>query len=247
VVGKKLTMGFKARLGRALARSGMSVRGLGKELEAQYSGRVRGATYGALRQYLDESSRGVKNPRIELLQAIASILDVRWEWLAYDEGAATNHEQALAEAATAPPPQNPDDEDLTKLRAALAGMWDDAQERESLYWAAAVAVEQSWIQAWVSQPYSDVGAAAASASSFVRVVLAPLRELSVNLADLPDDAQMQYAFGMCQVVLGIRDRVLPPQLEPADYFKQRPLPEVPVPEALGGGAVPPKEVENAEG
>jgi hypothetical protein len=84
---KRTTAGYEKRLKWARERGPrpMSVRGLGAELEAGYRD-LRGATYGGIRQYM---AGEVANPRVELLQAVADVLRVRPEWLAYGEGSQT--------------------------------------------------------------------------------------------------------------------------------------------------------------
>lgn len=92
---KRRTDGYHLRLGEAL-REGpkpMSVRGLGRDLSDAYPD-IRGASYGGVRQY---AAGRVLNPRMELLRAIADVLAVRWEWLAFDDGEMTD---ALEKART---------------------------------------------------------------------------------------------------------------------------------------------------
>lgn len=82
------TDGYSERLKQALE-SGpkpMSVRALAAEMEAGPHKHLRGASYGGIRQYVEGR---VTNPRIELLRALADVLDVRAEWLAYGNGPTT--------------------------------------------------------------------------------------------------------------------------------------------------------------
>lgn len=94
---QKLTTGYSERLQRALAKGPrpMSIRQLGSEMKKAYPD-LRGATYGGVRQYV---AGNIQNPRIELLRAIAEVLQVRPEWLAFGEGEMTEKAQRVAEAA----------------------------------------------------------------------------------------------------------------------------------------------------
>ena len=89
--GGKRTDGYAGRLKQALATRDTSVRSFADELSERYPD-LRGASYGGVRQYVEGK---VRNPRIELLRAIADILIVRWEWLAYNSGEMTEDHEAL--------------------------------------------------------------------------------------------------------------------------------------------------------
>ena len=93
---QKPTGGYAARIQVALSQGPrpMSVRALAAELAEQYPD-VRGTSYGGVRSYAEDR---VQNPRIELLRAMAEVLGVRGDWLAFGEGERTEIEQA----ATAP-------------------------------------------------------------------------------------------------------------------------------------------------
>jgi hypothetical protein len=92
---ERVTDGYQERLQRAL-REGpnpMSIRELGKALEAKGK-KVpdpRGFTYGGIRQYMVPNK--VKNPRLRVLRAAADILKVRFEYLAFNDGAMTVPEE----------------------------------------------------------------------------------------------------------------------------------------------------------
>src|SRR4030095_6212460 len=94
---KRSTEGYEERLRWALERGPrpMSVRGLAAVLQPAYPD-LRGASYGGIRQYYGGT---VASPRIELLRAIADVLQVRWEKLAYDEGSWTDSEEGVRTAA----------------------------------------------------------------------------------------------------------------------------------------------------
>lgn len=93
---QKPTAGYEARIRLALNRGPrpMSVRGLQKELEKRFPD-LRGTSYGGVRLYTEDNN--VRNPRVELLRAFAEVLEVRADWLAFDEGEMTEAEQAAAD------------------------------------------------------------------------------------------------------------------------------------------------------
>jgi hypothetical protein len=96
-MGKKPTDGYDERLRRALE-SGprpLSARGLAGELAAEHPRLNRGKSYGGVRAYIDGR---VRNPRMDLLRAIADTLRIRWQWLAYADGPMTEAEGAIAAA-----------------------------------------------------------------------------------------------------------------------------------------------------
>lgn len=97
--GQKKTEGYADRLTVALERGPrpMSVRALARKIEEEYS-ELRGASYGGVRLY---ATGGARNPRVELLRAIADVLQVRGDWLAFDDGEMTEMLQARREEATA--------------------------------------------------------------------------------------------------------------------------------------------------
>lgn len=84
---QKPTSGYAERLNEALEQGPrpMSIRKLGRKMDEEY-GDLRGATYGGVRQYV---AGKVKSPRIELLRAMANVLEVRADWLAFGKGAMT--------------------------------------------------------------------------------------------------------------------------------------------------------------
>lgn len=93
-MGQKRTAGYERRLSRALNEGPrpMSVRGLSDALNAEgspYRG-IRGSSYGGVRQYVEGA---VRSPRIEVLRAMADVLGVRGDWLAFEDGAMTEGEE----------------------------------------------------------------------------------------------------------------------------------------------------------
>jgi transcriptional regulator with XRE-family HTH domain len=98
-MGQKQTDGYSGRISVAM-REGprpMTVRQLARVLgEHPKHKNIRGVSYGGVRQYVEG---GIRNPRAELLRAIADVLGVRWQWLAHNEGfmtAAQQQERASA-------------------------------------------------------------------------------------------------------------------------------------------------------
>lgn len=101
---KRRTDGYHRRIAEAMERGPRpidSVRGLAKviqEYEAAdgtrpYKG-LRGATYGGIRQYVEGN---ITNPRHELLNAIATALEVRADWLRFNEGSMTDVQERSRE------------------------------------------------------------------------------------------------------------------------------------------------------
>lgn len=125
---EKQTAGYAERLAIALQRGPrpMSVRRLQRKLAGEYPG-LRGTTYGGVRQYAEGK---VLNPRMELLRAIAEVLEVRGDWLAFGTGEMTRDQQEAREAADAAGPgldafnQQLDRALREGLRAGLPGLED---------------------------------------------------------------------------------------------------------------------------
>jgi transcriptional regulator with XRE-family HTH domain len=92
---QKRTDGYADRIKAALEMGPrpMSVRELAKRLGEKHP-QVRGVSYGGVRQYVEGK---VANPRTEFLRALADVLGVRWQRIAYGEGPWTDAE--LAERA----------------------------------------------------------------------------------------------------------------------------------------------------
>jgi len=95
-----VTLGYRERLEEARRRAGVSVHGLHKALREKFPD-LRGTSYAGVRHYFDDPPR---RPRLELLRAMAEVLGVRYERLAFDQGPWTREEEAddrLAHDATA--------------------------------------------------------------------------------------------------------------------------------------------------
>jgi hypothetical protein len=98
MAGQKETGGWDGRLRKAMRQRGVSVRALYRSVENRFP-TIRGGSYGGVRLYC--GSKPPKQPRLDLLEAFATVLEVRHEWLAFGEGARTEAGQEGAEAATA--------------------------------------------------------------------------------------------------------------------------------------------------
>lgn len=84
----------------------MSVRSLCREMHELYGPKrkgeppkLRGVSYGGIRKYVGDAPPKV--PRIELLRAIAEVLEVRPEWLAFNDGPITEREARVQQVARA--------------------------------------------------------------------------------------------------------------------------------------------------
>ncbi|MEX2531436.1 MAG: helix-turn-helix transcriptional regulator [Gemmatimonadota bacterium] len=93
------TAGYGARIARALERGPrpMSARELARRVGELYPD-LRGTSYGGIRQYAEGN---IQRPRVDLLRAIADVLGVRAEWLAFDEDEMTEDLQRAREAREA--------------------------------------------------------------------------------------------------------------------------------------------------
>jgi transcriptional regulator with XRE-family HTH domain len=110
---QKRTDGYGERLRMALevGPRPMGVRQLARAVSDAHP-ELRGASYGGVRQYVEGN---IRNPRAELLRALAGALGVRPEWLAYNEGAMT----AAEEAERKRPAITPDPGQIQRTRAAV--------------------------------------------------------------------------------------------------------------------------------
>jgi transcriptional regulator with XRE-family HTH domain len=95
---QKATAGYDERLRQALERGPrtMALRPLADAIRERHPD-LRGSSYGGIRSYVEGR---VLNPRVELLRAIAGVLGVRPEWLAFDDGEMTLEDEVAR--ATAP-------------------------------------------------------------------------------------------------------------------------------------------------
>lgn len=94
-MSQKLTRGYGERLKLALGQgpNPMSVRRFAKEMRGRY--RHRGSSYGGIRQYVEGK---IESPRVELLRAMADELQVRPDWLAFNDGPMTEQEERARSA-----------------------------------------------------------------------------------------------------------------------------------------------------
>jgi len=119
----KTTIGFRKRILRALESgpSPMTVRALGNTVRERFPD-VRGASYGGVRAYVEGR---VRNPRLELLHALADVLAVRFEWLAYGDGEMTPADEKQRErSARRSVAAIARAEGTREWKAALSFVWD---------------------------------------------------------------------------------------------------------------------------
>ena len=95
-MSQKLTREYSERLGLALKEGPhpMSVRKLAEEMSSRFK-HLRGSSYGGIRQYVGGK---IESPRMELLDAIADVLEVRPEWLAFNSGSMTKLQEQAKKA-----------------------------------------------------------------------------------------------------------------------------------------------------
>lgn len=99
---QKQTVGYDGRLREALQHAGMTVYGVHQQLKRDPRLRgLRGTSATGVRSYFVEDPKPPEQPRLELLRAFATVLGVRYEWLAFGAGERTEKEQEAADAAAA--------------------------------------------------------------------------------------------------------------------------------------------------
>lgn len=111
---QKQMIGFDRRLRRAMKHGPkpMSTRRLAKALQDQFPG-LRGTSPSGVRFYVEG---GPKDPRVELLRAMADVMGIRPEYLIWGEGPMTKGE-LLAETAEASARRTLEQEELEKMRS----------------------------------------------------------------------------------------------------------------------------------
>lgn len=211
---QKLTDGYGGRLRKARERGPrpMSIRQLGREMEERYPD-MRGATYGGVRLYLTGE---VTNPRVELLRAIADVLGVRADWLAFDDGPMTEAEEAARRAEPDPPRDWPRETLEGGLREGfgdgtdwLLGRTADGRHRG----ARAVLIARTWrvlafspvgqaLQGDAEKATADPapngeGGLYRISRAIGRTLRAPLDELGIDPARLDDDSFDDYVMAAC--------------------------------------------------
>ncbi|MEX1258202.1 MAG: hypothetical protein WEG36_11345 [Gemmatimonadota bacterium] len=194
MVRQRGTKGYADRLAQALARGPrpMSVRALTKAMHDQYEG-LRGTSYGGIRQYAEDK---VRSPRIELLRAIADVLGIRWEWLAFNEGKMTEKEQQISDLVEDGVARDADVEAAEGLEEAIAGVREGFGEGAERLLDTAVrraVILHSWqcLTSTVSDASDTTNRALACRLG--EVLAAAPRIFGVDLDSLPDDSLTDYA------------------------------------------------------
>ncbi len=197
---KVATAGFSERIVRALKHGPrpMSVRQLGESLGKAYPD-VRGATYAGARLYASPGGRAVRNPRLEVLRAMADVLGVRPEWLAYDQGDMTADAEALAqEFDTTPDPVEPE-------VAAMIEEWPALGHSGSVR-ALTVVIQllNAYRALGPANVFSETEAGVNElARQLVRAVRAPLRALGVDRSDAWGTEELSYLLSMSAALLAL--------------------------------------------
>lgn len=198
---QKRTTGYERRIARALEQGPkpMSVRQLAKELAEAYPD-VRGATYGGVRHYMTGT---VANPSPELLRAIADVLGVRFEFLAYGEGAMTAEaEQVRSTAAT---PEEDEDWRSQPEVAAMIEEWP-ALADEAPDGANALTILIQLFNAYrvfdPKLPWSNEEDVVDLARRLTRAMRAPLDALGIQREQLWMTEELPYLLNMSAALLG---------------------------------------------
>jgi hypothetical protein len=197
----KRTDGYGERLMRALEEGPrpMSLRGLGNLMEGAYPD-LRGATYSGVRQYAEGNIK--VRPRVDLLRAIAEVLQVRWQWLAYGNGEMTaSREELRVERAAAAAATSLETHLAFILKDAVVGAfgtenYSSGRTDQIPYWVAPLG--EVWMQLLDSpgptkEPEAMIGAA----------LLAPLRAFGVDPVALAEEGN-----GMGHYVLAMLPALL---------------------------------------
>lgn len=202
---KPTTSGYAERLTRARERGPrpISVRALHKALEKGFPN-LRGTSYGGVRHYAEGK---VTAPRVELLRAMADVLEVRPDWLAFGEGEMT---EAMERARGSEPEAEPSRD----------SWWDLIREGvrdgfgEGADWLMGIQPDRIGPRAliisrtWRVVSFSPVGEAMAPpgmapgprqvAEAIGRALRAPLDALGIDpTGPLPDDEYDEYVMAVC--------------------------------------------------
>ncbi len=203
VVGQKPTDGYEERLGRAL-REGprpMGVRGLHEAIKAGgYAG--RGGSYGGVRDYAKGS---VRNPRSDVLRAMAMALGVRFEWLAYGAGEMTEAQEIVARtaaSATAEPSGDGPNPMETARRILASGLPEVKSGSPAVaallipWWDLAAGL--GWRETGSLPPSERV--VEESAETLLALVRRPVETLESFGCTLTRENSTQYLLGMAQAL-----------------------------------------------
>jgi hypothetical protein len=201
------TTGYADRLSEALQRGPhpMSVRALARQIATAFPD-LRGTSYGGIRQY---AAGSVRRPRTELLQAIAEILGVRRDWLAFGEGAMTDKEENARQVSD----RVTEASSMAELVVAEveAGFGSGGDRLLSISPVRA-AISHSWRTILVSR-YGErlwQGDAHRLGVALGRALRSGLDELSVGLDEVSDDALTEYAISVCQGLRHLAGERAPP-------------------------------------
>lgn len=203
---KKPTDGYDGRLRLALERGPMpmSVRAFAGLMGAgggQARPDLRGTSYGGVRSYVEGR---VRNPRMDLLRAMAQELGVRWQWLAHGEGEMTHEEEEARIQSSG----------LAAVRDREQVLWEQAFEIKAGVSCALLDMDHDGLVQREGKRIIDIPHWVAPAAEVCRrlrinpgqvgeALRAPLAALGVQPADLSHDELSDYIFGMTPVLLSL--------------------------------------------
>ena len=208
------TDGYRGRIRRALKQGPrpMSVRDLAREMGEKHP-HLRGTSYGGIRQYAEGK---IRNPRVELLRAIAETLGVRPDFLAFNQGEMTDDEEraavqvegvAMAALAGAAKEHGPRSIEELGLQ-----YWQEALElRDSVLagWARAggmIAMTPRYMPYWVAPLAAVCQRLRLDPTDVGEVLLAPLRALGIDPAEMNrgrGEALSNYIVSMVPVLMAL--------------------------------------------
>ena len=199
-MGQKRTDGYDDRLKRALREGprAMSVRKLAAELggNPKYAD-LRGKSYGGIRQYYEGH---VTNARVELLRAIADVLTVPGDWLAFGDGSMWAEEAVADEVGL----------------DALGRRWSPSRTKalKQAFGAQVPSVVHAvtahhwrrldWRSSTTGEPWGD---ADQLLESLAEAMLAPLNALGIDLSSILDiDDRAEYLMGVVPFIASVMER-----------------------------------------
>jgi hypothetical protein len=199
-LGQKRTDGYDNRLKRALREGpkAMSVRKLADELEKRpkYAD-LRGKSYGGIRQYYEGN---VTNARVELLRAIADVLTVPGDWLAFGDGSMWAEEAVADEVG----------------RDALGRRWSSSRTKalKRAFGAKVPSVVHAvtahhwrrldWRSSTTGEPWGDADQVL---ESLAEAMLAPLNALGIDLSSILDEEdRAEYLMGVVPFIASVMER-----------------------------------------
>lgn len=181
---KRRTDGYGRRIREAMERGPRpigSVRGLHRRVEDHQAYKdLRGTSYGGIRQYV---AGNIARPRTELLRALADVLGVTYDWLAYGDGAMTEEEnleqwEASKEMMMALGPEWPESEGPLRYQYYKRAL--DVKHDILHAITGATSPVEAWMPSWVSPAMEACRHLGVSAEELGEALRGPLDTLRLH-------------------------------------------------------------------